>query len=91
MKRTLCVAVEIEVSDLPPEAREDAAICEGVALNELPALKDAKLDELCRVVETAIRNNDEAFGGSMVYAAFTDAKVISSLWKRERPKRRRAA
>lgn len=87
MKRTMVVKVEIEVEDLPPDARKDAAVCEGTVPDELPKLKDATLDDFRKIIPACIEHNDEAFCASMVYAAFTKATVIEANWKPERKRR----
>jgi len=90
MKRTMIVTLEIEVEDLGPAARKDAAVCEGTVPSELPSLKDATLEDFRQIIPACIEKNDEAFGGSMVYAAFAKATVTEANWKPERRSRRAA-
>lgn len=87
MKRTLIATLEIEIEDLPPASRQDAAVCEGTVPDELPKLKDTTLDDFRQIVPACIIGNEEAFAGSMVYAAFTKATVIEANWKPERKRR----
>lgn len=83
MKRTMRVILKVDVEDLSKEDRARHAAEAGCAVSKLPGVKDARHQELSEVIVAAVENNSEAFGGSMIYANFLSATVISSKWEED--------
>lgn len=86
MKRTLKVVMEIDVEDLPADElkalwREGQEFLPDEEKTPVPEsdIEDRKASEFSHIVE-CIGNehmSQEFFGGSMIYAKFTDARVAS--------------
>jgi len=83
-KRMLLAVLEVEVRDLPLEDRAECAKEAECSVHELGSVAEYEADEIAQVLEAVGTGNDgvsgELFGGSSLYAQFTDAKVIAARW-----------
>lgn len=79
VRKTLRVTLDIQVEDLDAEERRECAALEGVPARDLPRLNDASPEGLAEVIVGAVEcGSEEFFGGSGIYAKFTDATVLSA-------------
>jgi len=80
MKKTLILVMEVEMSDLSPEERQDRAAPCGCHLNEMPWLRDIGASEVAELLLPSTHDT-EAFAGTDICAKVTSSKLLSSSWK----------
>lgn len=79
--KTLLITIEIDVEDLPAEVLKE--IMEDVPSDEhLPTIADYEPGEVAEVLNMMTpETTAELFGGSDIYAQFSDSRVLSAQWK----------
>jgi hypothetical protein len=79
--KTLLVTLEIDVEDLPVAMRKEMA-SELPSDEALPGLEDHEASEIADVLRGMTpETTAELFGGSEIYAQFSDSRVVDAKWK----------
>ena len=75
MSKTLIVTLEVDVDDLSPDERKEAARLAECSLKYLPYLGDYGAEEIADCLEGLEAYSDDLFAGSNVFAAITGSRV----------------
>ena len=75
MSKTLIVTLEVDLDDLSPDEREEAAGATGSSPDDLPEIGDYGADEFAECFEGLEVVSEELFAGSNVFATITGSRV----------------